>query len=111
MDRFDMENELINLNKISDDLKTIASQIINGTLDRDDVFSALHGLAILHDARYNVAWDTFLQVFNLEQYSDVHVEINDDEDNSDLINDCDTCNKYIKGVLSKYNYPVEDKNV
>lgn len=70
MDRFKMEDELINLSKISDDLKTIASQVIDGTLDRDDVFAALHGLSILHDARYAVAWDTFLQVFKIDQYAD-----------------------------------------
>lgn len=70
MDRFKMEDELINLNKISDDIKTIASQVIDGTLDRDDVFAALHGLAILHDARYAIAWDTFLQVFKIDQYAE-----------------------------------------
>lgn len=107
MDRFDMENELSNLNKISDDLKTIAGQVIDGTLDRDDVFAALHGLAILHEARYNVAWDTFLQVFKLDQYSDLHNE----DDDTDSINDCDACDKYIKDVLSKYDYPDEDQSV
>lgn len=111
MDRFDMENELSNLNKISDDLKTIAGQVIDGTLDRDDVFAALHGLAILHEARYNVAWDTFLQVFKLDEYSDLHVETNDDEGDSDSTNDCDACDRYIKDVLSKYDYPDEDKSV
>lgn len=68
MDRFKMEDKLINLSKISDDLKTIAGQFADGTLDRDDVFAALHGLAILHDARYSEAWDTFLQTFKLDQY-------------------------------------------
>jgi hypothetical protein len=78
MNRFDMENELTNLSKISDDIKTIAGQVIDGTLDRDDVFAALHGLAILHDARYSAAWDTFLQVFKLDEYADLGA---DSEDN------------------------------
>lgn len=107
MDRFDMENELTNLNKISDDLKTIAYQLADGSLDKDDLFAALYGLSILHDARYAIAWDTFLQVFKLDEYSDLHNE----DDNTDSINDCHACDRYIKDVLSKYDYPDEDKTV
>ena len=107
MDRFNMENELINLSKISDDIKAIAAQIIDGTLDRDDAFTALHGIAILHDARSSIAWDTFLQVFKLEQYSDLH---NEDYD-IDSINECDGVDQYIKDAYAKYDYPDQDKNV
>lgn len=107
MDRFDLENELTNLSNISNDIKTIASQVIDGTLDRDDVFTALHGLAILHDARYAIAWDTFLQVFKLEGYSD----LNDDEENVDIMNNSETYTDYMKNVFAKYNYPDEDKSV
>jgi hypothetical protein len=107
MDRFDLENELTNLSKISDDIKTIASQVMDGTLDRDDVFAALHGLAILHDARYAIAWDIFLQVFKLEEYSD----LNDNEENVDIMNNSESYTNYMKNVFAKYDYPDKDKSV
>lgn len=85
MNRFKMEDSLINLNKVNDDLKTIARQVVDGTLDRDDVFSALHGLAIIHEARFAEAWDVFLQTFKLEQYSnrDNNSNYSDDEPEKD----------------------------
>lgn len=103
MDRFDMEDKLINLGKISEDLKTIAGQVVDGSLDRDDVFAALHGLAILHDARFSEAWDTFLQVFKLEQYSDFHSE-DEDEDDVDIADECNKCNKAVEEAFAKYTW-------
>ena len=34
-----------------------------------------------------------------------------EDDDTDSINDCDACDRYIKDVLSKYDYPDEDKTV
>lgn len=71
MDRFILEDKIALVNNVTDDLKTIASQIITGNIDQEEAFDALHGLIALQNCRHNELWDVFLQTFRLDQYADI----------------------------------------
>lgn len=80
MDKYDLENELSGLRAIAEDIRMIANKVFDGSLDRDDVHSALHGLATLQELRYDKAFDTFTQVFSLDQYANHDIDIEEECD-------------------------------
>lgn len=70
MDRFDLENEISNLNTIVDCLNDISYGILEGDFTKDDALNAIDGLACLTKSRINKLFDVFLQVHKLDQYNE-----------------------------------------
>lgn len=69
MDRFDLENEITNLNTIVDCLNDISYGILEGDFSKDDALNAIDGLACLTKSRITKLFDVFLQVHKLDQYN------------------------------------------
>lgn len=69
--RFDLETDINRLHALSDDLRLYGDLLIDSPLvyDNDRLYTVLHGLAELHDARMEMLSDTFNQVFELNEYA------------------------------------------
>lgn len=78
MNRFDLELKLMESHNIVEDLKTLASYVIENpnAADTDFIANALQGLACLQEARHSATWDVFLRIFELDQYNN-----NNEDDN------------------------------
>ena len=59
IDRFDLEQKIMEAWHIVDDLKLAYSRIEG--MDEDQIYGTLHGLEIFADMRFNSLWDTFEQ--------------------------------------------------
>jgi hypothetical protein len=59
VDRFDLEQAIMEAWHLVDDLKLIVDRL--EYMNEDQVFSAVHGLQIFADMRMNSLWDTFEQ--------------------------------------------------
>lgn len=70
-DRSDLESTIMALGHTADDLRVLAEVILDGQLiyDEDRLHTALIGLAELVDARFEKSFDTYKQVFELDEYS------------------------------------------
>jgi hypothetical protein len=73
MDRFDLEDKITALQSTVEEINTLSTMVLNG-LDRDDIASTLFGIRALHEGRIAELFDTFTQVFKLDQYADVDKE-------------------------------------
>lgn len=82
-DRFDLEEKLVQAHSIIEDLKTLSNYAMENPhlVDADFISNALNGLVILQEARNDAAWNTFLNVFELDEYnSKINTEDNNDEE-------------------------------
>jgi len=70
MDRFDLENYITNLHSIVDSLNDISYGILEGGFSRDETVNAIDGLAVLSKVKIEKLFDTFIQVFELDQYNE-----------------------------------------
>lgn len=70
-DRSDLESTIMALGHTADDLRVLAESVLDGQLiyDEDRLHTALTGLAELVDARFEKSFDTYKQVFELDEYS------------------------------------------
>ena len=59
IDRFDLEQKIMEAWHIVDDLKLAYSRIEG--MDEDQIYGTLHGLEIFADMRFNSLWETFEQ--------------------------------------------------
>ena len=57
IDRFDLEEKIMNAWKLSDDIKLLFKS--SERMDTDQMMSALDGLQIFADMRFEELWDTF----------------------------------------------------
>ena len=57
IDRFDLEEKIMNAWKLSDDIKLLFKSAER--MDTDQMMSALDGLQIFADMRFEELWDTF----------------------------------------------------
>jgi len=73
MDRFDLEDKITALQSTVEEINTLSTMVLNG-LDRDDIASTLFGIRTLHEGRIAELFDTFIQVFKLDQYADIDKE-------------------------------------
>ena len=58
-DRFDLEQAIMNCWNTADDLDLLAEQVLDESVDFDDIANALLGLKALHHMRMQRAWATF----------------------------------------------------
>ena len=69
--RFDLEQDLLNLTGMTQDLDTLLWRIYDspdGPLTEDDLANIIIGLRYTLELRGDKLWDTFTQVFELDQY-------------------------------------------
>jgi hypothetical protein len=69
--RFDLEQDLLNLTGMTQDLDTLLWRIMDspdGPLTEDDLANIIIGLRYTLQLRGDKLWDTFTQVFQIDQY-------------------------------------------
>ena len=71
-DRFDLENEINELHTYADQIDLVSDSIINTDkdIDKDTIINALSGLSTLLNMKTNKLFDTFCEVFKLDQYKE-----------------------------------------
>lgn len=70
-DRFDIESEISQLNTFSDMLNGLSASILDDKLSKDQISTALDGLAIMIECHSNKMMDTLCQVFRLNNYKNI----------------------------------------
>jgi Fe-S-cluster formation regulator IscX/YfhJ len=71
-DRFDLENEIMNLYSTVTDLEAVADTLYDSKkkYTEDEIHTTLRGLANVLDAKIVRLEDVFCQVFELNEYAD-----------------------------------------
>jgi len=79
-DRFDLEQEILQVKSYADNIRMTAERMINddhnGTIDVDFYWNALNGIAVLLDMHSDVMFDTMQQCFKLDSYKNSLMEDN-----------------------------------
>jgi hypothetical protein len=81
--RFDLETAITNNMNVTDNLKTIIEDVLEGNgiaLDPDQLVNTLQGVINLHTMQHNKLWDTFINLFQLDKSLD---ELYNDETESE----------------------------
>jgi Fe-S-cluster formation regulator IscX/YfhJ len=75
-DRFDLENEIMNLYSTVTDLEAVADTLYDSKkkYSEDEIHTTLRGLANVLDAKIVRLEDVFCQVFELNEYSPEEVK-------------------------------------
>lgn len=70
--RFDLEHDILGLWHTVDDIRLFQEKFLDGpeALSEDDIANHLMALEYGLKLRLEKAWDTYLQVFELDQYRD-----------------------------------------
>ena len=66
VDRFDLEQAIMEQTVISDDLDTLCSHILDNGIDVDKIVNILTGIAAMHRIKNDSLFDVYCQVFDLE---------------------------------------------
>lgn len=69
--RFDLEQDILSVTGMTQDLDTLLWRIMDspdGPLTEDDLANIVIGLRYTLELRSDKLWDTFTQVFELDQY-------------------------------------------
>jgi hypothetical protein len=69
MDRFDLEDQIMKSDNISEELEMIACAILERQLTEDEMSNALIGLATVHRIRTKHLFECFKSVLELDEYS------------------------------------------
>lgn len=69
MDRFDLEMQICQLDNFVDDLNDLTYGILELEMTEDEVVNALSGIAVMMKVKNKKLFDTFTQVFHLDQYN------------------------------------------
>jgi hypothetical protein len=69
-DRFDLENEIMQLNCLADNLGTISEGILEHGLGTDEIVNAIEGTRVMLQLQSNKLMDTMSQCFKLDEYRD-----------------------------------------
>lgn len=67
-DRFDLENEIVELHNFVQRLDDLGYGVAELELSQDDIFNALSGLSVLLKIHAEKMFDTFTQAFKLDNY-------------------------------------------
>lgn len=76
MNRFDLEEALMNLDKVSEDMDTIIYAVGDSPTKytEDQLLNMLIGAKQLHDTRYEKAWNVFEELVHNKTLSNSNVE-------------------------------------
>jgi len=66
VDRFDLEQAIMDQTGIADDLDTLCGHILDNGIDVDKIVNILTGIAALHRIKNDALFDVYCQVFDLE---------------------------------------------
>lgn len=66
VDRFDLEQAIMEQTGIADDLDTLCSYILDNGIDVDKIVNILTGIADMHRIKNDALFDVYCQVFDLE---------------------------------------------
>ena len=66
VDRFDLEQSIVEQTTISDDLDTLCGYILDNGIDVDKIVNILTGIAAMHRIKNDSLFDVYCQVFDLE---------------------------------------------
>lgn len=69
-DRFDLENEIMELHNFGQRLDDLSYGIAELELSNDEIFNAISGLSVLLKIHTEKLFDTFKQTFRLDFYRD-----------------------------------------
>jgi hypothetical protein len=75
MDRFDLEDKITSMHNTIEELNVLAKMVLEQDMDRDDIANTLYGIKMLHEGRINELFDTFTQVFKLDEYAELSSSI------------------------------------
>lgn len=70
MNRFDLEQQISTILNVCDDLDLLTENILENDMSTDDIANVTLGLSVLLKMRHEKIFDTFKQVFKLDQYND-----------------------------------------
>lgn len=70
MDRFDLEQKILETHDFVDRLNDISYGIIEVGMTQDEVSNAIDGLAVLLKLHSEKLFDLYKQTFNLDEYRD-----------------------------------------
>ena len=57
--RFDLEQELLDCWKVTDDVKLLYDKVMNDGMTTDEVANVLLGLVSLYELKFGRCWETF----------------------------------------------------
>ena len=77
MNRFDLEEALMNLDKVGEDIDTIIYAVGDSPTKytEDQLLNMLIGIKQLHDTRYEKAWNVFEELVHNKTLSNNNVEV------------------------------------
>jgi hypothetical protein len=68
-DRFDLENEIMELHSFISNLDSVAHGVMERDLSQDEIVNVLSGMSVLLELHISKLHDTMSQVFNLDEYN------------------------------------------
>lgn len=73
MDRFDLEEKIIQAWSTKDDIALLMRQHLDRAepMTEDEIANALLGIETLHNMRCQELWDCFTQLFKIDQHREV----------------------------------------
>lgn len=67
-DRFDLENEIMELHSFISNLDSVAHGVMERDLSQDEIVNVLSGMSVLLELHISKLHDTMSQAFNLDEY-------------------------------------------
>ena len=58
-DRFDLEQNILDCWKITDDVNLLYKNVMNEEMDKDNISNVLLGLQAIYSMRFEQLWETF----------------------------------------------------
>jgi anthranilate phosphoribosyltransferase len=74
MDRFELEDKITAMNNTVEELNMLFKMVLEQDIDHDAIASTLFGIRMLYEGRQAELFDTFTQVFKLDQYAEIDKE-------------------------------------
>jgi hypothetical protein len=66
-DRFDLEQNILDCWKITDDINLLYKNVMEEELDKDKIANVLLGLQAIYSMRYEQLWETFETVVRTKE--------------------------------------------
>jgi hypothetical protein len=68
-DRFELETNISQFLNFSDQVRLVNNYIYEDKLNKDQIFNALEGIAVLIELHQEKTFDSFKQAFKLDEYN------------------------------------------
>lgn len=67
-DTADLEQDILSFSNFSDQIRLICDHFLERKIDEDKLISGLEGIAILIELQQDKTFDTFKQIFKLDEH-------------------------------------------